>query len=356
MKANKKIVPKKICVLRLSALGDCCQALTVIQNIQDKEPNSKISWVIGKTEYQLFKDIDGVEFIVVNKKELFKSYLKMKKNLIGRNFDVLLNMHASMSANIISLAINAKRKIGYDKYRTKDLQNLFCTEYITAKNNQHVAEVMLEFLNQINISSGRPKWRPINLIPEEGFAKKIIDEKKYTCLISPCSSTKLGDIYDRNWSIENHVTLIESILEKHDIQIILTGGKSETEKIYSEEFDLKLGKKVLNLMGKTTIREMAALIKYSDFLVSPDSGPAHIADIMGTPVIGLYASLNPNRSGSYRSVEWSINKYPEALKKYMNKSLEEVKWGQKIKQPEAMDLIQTRDVIEKVERLISFLP
>ncbi len=98
MKVNKKIVPKKICVLRLSALGDCCQALTVIQNVQDKAPNSKISWVIGETEFQLFKDLDDIEFIVVNKKELLKSYLNMKKTLKGRKFDGLLNMHASMSA------------------------------------------------------------------------------------------------------------------------------------------------------------------------------------------------------------------------------------------------------------------
>ena len=353
MKVNKKIVPKKICVLRLSALGDCCQALTVIQNIRDKAPNSKISWIIGETEFQLFKDIDGVEFIVVNKKELFKSYLKMKRSLKGRKFDVLLNMHASMSANLISLAINAKRKIGFDKYRAKDFQSWFCNEYIPEKKNQHVAEGMLEFLNQINISCSRPEWKPINLIPEEDFAKRMINKKKITCLISPCSSIKSGDINDRNWSIENHITLINSIIEKHDIQIIITGGKSETEKTYSDKFDLNLGKKVLNLIGKTSIREMAALIKYSDFLISPDSGPAHIADIMGKPVIGLYASLNPNRSGSYESTEWSINKYPEALKKYKRKSLEEVKWGQKIKNPDAMNLIKPNEVYAKVEQLIS---
>ena len=353
MKVNKKIVPKKICVLRLSALGDCCQALTVIQNIRDKAPNSKISWIIGETEFQLFKDIDGVEFIVVNKKELFKSYLKMKRSLKGRKFDVLLNMHASMSANLISLAINAKRKIGFDKYRAKDFQSWFCNEYIPEKKNQHVAEGMLEFLNQINISCSRPEWRPINLIPEEDFAKKIINKNKHTCIISPCSSTKSGDNNDRNWSIENYITLIDSIIEKHDIQIILTGGGTQTEKTYSDKFNLKLGKKVLNLIDKTSIREMAALIKYSDFLISPDSGPAHIADIMGKPVIGLYACLNPNRSGSYKSAAWSINKYPEALKKYNRKSLEEANWGQKIKNPDAMNLIKPDEVYAKVEQLIS---
>ena len=73
---------------------------------------------------------------------------------------------------------------------------------------------------------------------------------------------------------------------------------------------------------------------------------------MGKPVIGLYAMSNPKRSGPYNSDEWLINKYDQALKVFMDKSPTEVKFGQKIKQPEAMDLIETRDVIEKVERLI----
>ena len=132
----------------------------------------------------------------------------------------------------------------------------------------------------------------------------------------------------------------------------MTGGNSPTEQLYSKELDALFGNKILNLIGKTSIREMAALIKHSDFIISPDSGPAHIATIMGKPVIGLYAMSNPKRSGPYNSDEWLINKYDQALKVFMDKSPTEVKFGQKIKQPEAMDLIETRDVIEKVERLI----
>jgi heptosyltransferase I len=105
-------------------------------------------------------------------------------------------------------------------------------------------------------------------------------------------------------------------------------------------------------MGKTSIREMAALIKHSDIIISPDSGPAHIGTIMGTPVIGLYAMTNPLRSGPYNSTEWLINKYPEALKIYMDKLPEEVKWGQKIQEPDAMNLITSDDVIKKIKQLI----
>ena len=351
MTTNKKQPLNRICLIRLSALGDCCHALAVIENIQRSSPKTKITWIIGKTEHQLFKDIKGVEFIVADKKKLFASFFKIKKELRGRCFDVLLNMHASMSANLISLAIQAKKKVGFDKDRARDLQNFFCNEYIQPIKNQHVVDGMLEFTKYLNLDSNA-KWTPLILEPEEDFAREHIHSNKITCLISPCSSQRYGDEYNRSWSINNFAELIKYLINRENLQVIITGGNSPPEQLYSKELDALFGNDILNLIGKTSIREMAALIKYSDFIISPDSGPAHIATIMGKPVIGLYAMSNPQRSGPYNSDEWLINKYDQALKVFMDKSLTEVKFGQKIKQPEAMDLIKTRDVIEKIELLI----
>ena len=352
MKTNNTPSIDHICLLRLSALGDCCHALAVIQNIREKSPRSKITWVIGKTEHQLFRDLEEIEFIVVDKNNLFSSFLKIRKEFRKKQFDVLLNMHASMSANLISLAINAKKKVGYDQDRARDLQNWFCNESISSIKNQHVANGMLEFSNHINVQCEEPRWKALTLTPEEDFAIKLIDHNKYTCVISPCSSQPYDDKYFRSWSINNYIELIRYLINRNDLQVILTGGISPTEKSYSEQLNTAFDDRILNLIGKTSIREMAALIKHSDMLISPDSGPAHIGTIMGTPVIGLYAMTNPQRSGPYNSTKWIVNKYPEALKKYLDQLPEEVKWGQKIPEPDAMNLITSNDVITKIKQLI----
>ena len=352
MTTDKTQSTNQICLIRLSALGDCCHALAVIENIRSSSPTSNITWVIGKTEYQLFKDIQGIDFIVVDKKKLLTSYLKIKKRLKGRYFDVALNMHASMSANLISLAIPAKRKVGYDKSRARDLQNWFCNEYIPSIKNQHVLDGMLEFSKHIHMDS-TPTWTPLRLKPEEDFAREQVDSNKITCLISPCSSQRYGDQYNRSWSIDNYAELIRHLLKTENVQVILTGGNSPAEQDYAKKLDALFDTRVLNLISKTSIREMAALIKYSDFIISPDSGPAHIGTLMGKPVIGLYAMSNPKRSGPYNSNKWLINKYDEALRIYMNQSPTEVQFGQKIKHPDAMNLIKPNDVIEQVNNLIN---
>ena len=345
---------KNICVLRLSALGDCCHALSIVQALQRNLPESNISWVINKNEYQLFRDIPGVDFIVVDKENLVKSFSKILLSKRRKVFDVMLNLHASASANFISLAIRAERKIGYDKARARDKQNWFCNEYIQPASNQHVADAMFGFLRHLNIKEDKPWWEPLQLRPEEEIVKKYVSVKERICLISPCSSQRYGDKYNRSWSVEKYIEIIRYLSEEKGFRVIVSGGRSPIETNYSEQIDNSdFENNVFNLIGKTSIREMAALVKLSDLVISPDSGPAHVSTVMGTPVIGLYAMSNPKRSGPFNSKSLLVNKYPETLAKYYKVSSEKVKWGKKVKDPRAMDMIEVADVCEKIEQFLA---
>jgi len=345
---------KNICVLRLSALGDCCHALSIVQALQRNLPESNISWVINKNEYQLFRDIPGVDFIVVDKENLVKSFSKILLSKSRKVFDVMLNLHASASANFISLAIRAERKIGYDKARARDKQNWFCNEYIQPASNQHVADAMFGFLRHLNIKEDKPWWEPLQLRPEEEIVKKYVSVKERICLISPCSSQRYGDKYNRSWSVEKYIEIIRYLSEEKGFRVIVSGGRSPIETNYSEQIDNSdFENNVFNLIGKTSIREMAALVKLSDLVISPDSGPAHVSTVMGTPVIGLYAMSNPKRSGPFNSKSLLVNKYPETLAKYYKVSSEKVKWGKKVKDPRAMDMIEVADVCEKIEQFLA---
>ena len=262
-----------------------------------------------------------------------------------KKFDVLLNLHASANANLTSLCVRAERKIGFDKERARDGQNWFCTESIPAIPSQHVVEGMMCFLKHLHIEDSLPKWQPLVLKPEENRMRRYTNTETQTCVISPCSSQRYGDKYNRSWSAANFVEIIKYLSEKKGLQIIITGGKSEVEKNYLAIFNSQnFGQNIVNLIGKTTIREMAALIKMSDFIISPDSGPTHIATIMGKPVIGLYAMSNPDRTGPYKSKRLVINRYSDALFKFLGKSVDEVKWGQKVKSSEAMASVLARSI------------
>ena len=124
--------PKSLCILRLSAIGDICHTLPVIRLIQDTWPETKLTWIIGKTEYSLVDGIDDIEFIVVDKKQGWASYTQLRHALKGRQFDALIHLQMSLRSSIINRLIKAPIKLGFDKARAKDMQWLFTNAKIAA--------------------------------------------------------------------------------------------------------------------------------------------------------------------------------------------------------------------------------
>ena len=351
---DNSLALKNICVIRLSALGDCCHALAVVQNLRKQLPEANITWIIGKTEYQLVDQIPNIQFIVIDKSKLFKSLKTVFMELRNITFDVLLNMHASMSANLVSLMVSSKRKIGYDKARARDLQNIFCHQSIPSKNNQHVLDGMFEFSKIIGIDCEKPEWNLPICKKARTAMNSYINLDQVTCVISPCSSQRYGDKYNRSWPIDHYIEVINHLITIK-VQVIITGGNTAIEQKYSKSISNAFPDQITNLIGKSSIKELAAIISLSDFVISPDSGPAHIATIVNTPVIGLYAMSNPLRSGPYNSQKWVIDAYEESLSVFMNTQIQNVKWGQKIKHPKAMHLILPKTVIHSINQLIAAL-
>jgi len=105
--------------------------------------------------------------------------------------------------------------------------------------------------------------------------------------------------------------------------------------------------------SKDTLPALLATLSRAVALVTPDSGPAHMATAVGTPVIGLYAATNPARSGPYLSRQWCVDKYDAAARKYLNKPAAQIGWTTKIEEPGVMDLIQPEDVIKKLHAVLS---
>ncbi|MDG1864775.1 MAG: glycosyltransferase family 9 protein [Woeseiaceae bacterium] len=333
---------RSICIIRLSAIGDVCNTLAVVRAIQSHSPNTKITWIIGKVESSLVEDIDDIEFIVFDKSNNLSSYKKIYRQLSSRKFDVALLMHASLRANIISLMIKSSSRIGYDSQRARDLQWLISNKKIHTAG-KHVLDTMLDFIQPLGMTTHTKRW-DIPLSEESlSFAEIYSRNKVPTVIISPCSSDRYLNY--RNWSVENFQIIIKFLIEKYDCKVILTGGGSKNEKLYGKR--LTENSNIINLIGKTSLKQLCAIIDKADLVICPDSGPAHIATAFNTCVIGLYASSNPARTGPYNSLKLTVNCYPEAVRKYLSKP---IKWGERVRSPKVMELIKVEMVKDKINQ------
>ena len=88
--------PKNLCLLRLSAIGDISHTLPILRTLQAAWPSTRITWIIGKTEYALVSDIPGVDFIIFDKTRRWRAFVDLHRALKGRRFDVLLHMQACL--------------------------------------------------------------------------------------------------------------------------------------------------------------------------------------------------------------------------------------------------------------------
>lgn len=342
--------PKNICILRLSAIGDICHTLPVVRTLQSHWPKSKITWIIGKTEYELIKGIPDINFIVFDKKNGFSEYLNIKAQLANTTFDVLLHMQMSLRASLVSLMIKAKTKIGFDKKRAKDGQWLFTNRKISHIPNQHVIDSLFGFTEALGIKDHQLTWDIPIPDADQKSATTLLSNKNNYIIVSPCSSKDY-----RNWNSQGYAKIIDHINEKYQCDVVLTGGNSKIEKQYADEIMQACQFPPLNLIGKTNLKELLYIIEKAKCVISPDSGPAHMSTAMGTPVIGLYATTNPDRARPYLSADWVVNRYPDAIDKKHHKQVKDLPWGTRVRDSWAMNLISAHDVKSMINEFMQEL-
>ena len=338
------ILPRSICIIRLSAIGDICNAIAAVQAIQRQDPSIKITWITGRLEATLLKHIDDIEVIAFDKKGGIDSYLTLKKKLKHRTFDVLLHMQAALRASMLSLLVKSPRKIGFDRERAKDLQWLFTNEQIEKTNAPHVLDGFMAFAKKIGVTDLTRKWN-IN-IPKEAKRKALkIISKKPTFLICPATSK----VY-KNWTTKGYCQLANHAIEK-GYQVFICGAPTAFEKELAQKIIDSTNNQALDLVGKTNLIELVSLIKEADILLAPDTGATHIATMVNTPVIGLYAHHNPKRTGPYLQQDNVVSVYEKLILKETGKALESLAWRTRVKDNDAMQEISVNAVIEVFDRL-----
>ena len=338
--------PRSLCLLRLSALGDVTHVLPLLHTLRSAWPEVAVTWVIGKGERRLLDGLPGVRFVEYDKKSGIKGMRALRRDL-GERFDVLLQLQVSARANLLSAFIPAKRRIGYDRSRSKDGHGLFINERIADRPGIHVLDAIGSFAEALGLQRDAVVW---NLpVPDEAHAwarAQWDDDGRRTLMVSPCSSHAL-----RNWRAERYAALADHAAAQ-GWRIVLCGGRSALERDTGDAIlaAMRARDGVLDLIGKDTLKQLPALLARADLLVTPDSGPMHIANAMGTKVLGLHAASNPNRSGPYSDRRYCVDRYDDAARKFRGKPASELKWGSKIEAEGVMDLVTVDDAIAAFER------
>ena len=335
-----------LCLLRLSALGDVTHVVPLVRTLQRAWPDAPpLHWVIDPAGMRLLDGLEGVVFHVYDKRSGVAGMRALRRSLPPGGFDVLLQMQVAARANLLSAFIPARRRIGYDRSRSKDLHGLFINERIPDRPGIHVLDAIGSFCEPLGLVQDQVAWNlPVPGAAREWAQAQWPDDGTPVLMISPCSSH-----VRRNWYPDRHAALADHAAAR-GWRVVLCGGRSALERQTADAIVAAMRAPALDLVGKDTLKQLPALLERARLLVTPDSGPMHIANAMGTKVLGLHAASNPARSGPYSDRRYCVDRYDDAARRYLGKPAAALRWGTKIEHDGVMELATVADAIDAFER------
>ncbi|CAM3030797.1 glycosyltransferase family 9 protein [Vibrio mytili] len=341
--------PKKICILRLSAIGDVCNTIAVVQAIQKHWPSTEITWITGKLEAQLLQSIPNINVVVFDKKKGLKEYFRVWRALKPIRFDALLHMQYAIRASLLTVGIKARYKLGFDAKRSQDGQRLFTNVKVPSPSSYHVLDGLCQFATTLGVPAFVPEWSLNYSEQAANWATTHLSKGKPNLVIVPGASKAY-----KNWTAAGYVDVIDYAVA-NNLNVILAGSPAQVEKDLGQDIERRLDVPVTNLIGKSSLLQMLALLDKADLVIAPDTGPTHMANAMGTPVIGLYAHHNPERTGPYNYRDFVVSAYNEALWAETQKQPDEVDWRTRVQDEKAMQRITSEQVINMLDNMLPTL-
>ena len=335
--------PRSICLLRLSALGDATHVVPLLRTLRRAWPDVPITWILGKGEAKLLEGLDGVELVAFDKRAGWAGVRDLRRRLAGRQFEVLLQMQLALRANLLSTLVRAERRIGYDRARSKEGHALVINERIPPEGH-HVLDVFGTFCQPLGLHQDHVEWNlPVPQAARD-WATQQLPGGQPTLLVSPCSSHPL-----RNWRPERYAAVADHAAAR-GWRIVLSGGRSPLERATGDAILGAMRAPALDLIGKDTLKQALALLERATLVLSPDSGPVHMANAMGTRVIGLFACTDRARCGPYSDLRWSVNHYADAARRFLGRP---PAWGKRVEFPGVMDMIGVEEVTRRFDDFVA---
>jgi heptosyltransferase I len=166
-------------------------------------------------------------------------------------------------------------------------------------------------------------------------------------VISPAASKD-----ERNWLPERYAQFADYAVGK-GYQVVLCGSPAAREKTLAARIIAAANAPLVNLVGQTSLKQLAAVLARADAVLAPDSGPAHMATTQGTPVLGLYGHSNPKRTGPYNNLADVVSVYETFAEQQHGKPVNQLAWSTRVKGDHVMAAIDTQQVIDAFETMMA---
>ena len=294
-----QLQPKRICLIKPSALGDVVQTLPLLPVLKQRFPEAQISWVINRELRDL---VDGHpalhESIPFDRRIRWSQSFTLLKTLWQRQFDLVIDLQGLLRTGVMTLATHAPVRVGLQTAREGSRFTLNCV--IPDSSRDVPAHARNWRLAEILGLGNLP--RKIFVATSEGDQAWVTHRLQQ--LPRPIFAVHPGAAWvTKRWPPAKFAELMHRARQAWSGSTLILGSKAERSNAEEVERGLiarstSCGKHpVVNLAGESTLKQLSALLSQVDFAISNDSGPMHLAAGLGTPTLGFFTCTSAIRSG-----------------------------------------------------------
>ncbi len=299
----EKVDPRyrRILIVRTDRIGDLLLSTPVIYALRQKYPQAYISMMVAPYAKDIVEGNPYLdEIIVYDKDGKHKSWprsFKFSGRLKKKKFDLALILHPTNRVHLVTFLAGIPERLGYNRKFGFLLTQK--KEHTKQEGSKHEAEYNLDLLGDLGITgNARDLFMPIRdeleLWVEDLFVKQGIKNTDKILAVNPGASCP-----SKVWPVERFAQVAEKLAGRYNFKILILAGPKDMH--LADKLAREIKVKAINLAGKTSVSQLASILKRCALFISNDSGPVHIASALGTPVISIFgrnqAGLSPQRWG-----------------------------------------------------------
>jgi lipopolysaccharide heptosyltransferase II len=296
--------PRSIVLIKPCCIGDVIMTTPLLEVLRNNYPDATITYVTGTWSKTIAEHHPAVNTVIdcgsvgIPGRYDLDDYRKTVQTLREQRFDLAFVLDRSPMLTLLPWLAGIPRRVGPDSLG----RGFSLTDRVPVSSSQqklqHQADIYLDLARALDLTVGHPR---MSFVPTEKERQSVKPTKKTRIAMLCGGGSNPGMLLlSKRWAVDRYREIVRRLVQELHVQVILIGGKEDevlNEKIY-EGLEVPEGS-VLNLAGKTTFGQTAAVLEACTLFIGNDSSPMHLAAAVGTPVIAIFGPTSPREYGPY---------------------------------------------------------
>jgi lipopolysaccharide heptosyltransferase I len=289
------LAPSRVLLIKPSSFGDIVQSLPVLAALKRAWPDAAIDWAIKRQWAELIEDHPLLHRVMPFPGAVSDVW-RCGMSLRRQKYELVIDLQGLLRSALCAMMTGCSTRAGFADSR-EGSSWCYSHRVVVSAGLIHAVDRYLDLVRQLGVATDRNVTFPLpERFNERDWADRLwarenLEPSQTIGVLHPTARWKT-----KRWPAERFARLADQLSED-GVRVILVGGSAEVD--VTNEVRRQMKHDALNLGGATTLRQLAALLRRANLLVTNDSGPMHLAAALGTPVVALFGPTDPRRVGPY---------------------------------------------------------